>query len=480
MKKAIVLHSMVQCMLNRNLCQRVKNYLAQNEISLCDSVEEADLIFFSGCGVLDSNEQEGLEKIKKLEKTVQETNKKQKIILIGCLPKINDKTQGMHLCEKGDYIPNILDKKYVPDIHSQFIRIDNYDYAVMDQLVSAKIPFDEIPHPEKIEAKNGIDQLKYLFQSFQRVPKEKYLKLQKNYLEMISTQAQIAGKGFFYPGLNDYLLVYNYNQITIGMGCKNKCAYCAVRFAKNKVKSIRPEKITAQIKALIEKGERKFVLMSDDMGSWGADIKKSWTELLEEIDKIPCSDIDLALFNLKAEDLLENREVVDKMVNKGKISYICLMSQHVNKRILEYMNRKPFDKENFGSLIEEYGEKGVHIETFTITGFPSETEEEFQELSDFLGSIKTPHFANRTNPFSERYHTPAAQYPDKIANSEKMRRVKEINKVYVSAAVKRFQKLPEDLRELLIKMLNLLNEHEVLYEEITEEMQTRKSSINSL
>lgn len=463
-KNVIVLHSMVQCMLNRNLCQRIKDYFVFNGYELVDSISKADIVVFSGCGVLESNELEGLNKIAQIEQEVEKYDKKAKIVLVGCLPKINAKTQGIH----GDNTnkPHRISSKYKSEIDSRYVTVDNNDYSLLDKIIGATIPFHKVPYPNKIAAQNGWTQLKYLFPNNKKIPKKLLSDLRKNYFDMITTQTEIAQQGFFYPGLNDYLLVYGFNQITIGSGCKNNCAYCAVKFSKDKLVSRPIGEIVGEMEKLVAEGENKFVLLCDDLGSWGADLNKSWTELLLAIDQIDCKNINLALFNLKAEDWLEQKQVVDQLAYSGKISYLCVMSQHVNKRVLTSMRRTPFDSEEYANAINEYGNLGIHIETFTIAGYPGETRQEFEELLHFFEKIRTPHFSNRTNPFSPRYGTQAAALPQMLTEAQIIDRADEANRYYNRLSEKRFASLPPNIRCLLNKMLSLLNEHELLYEEI--------------
>ena len=87
MKKAIVIHPMVQCMINRNLCQRIINYLRLNGIEHTDDITLADYIFFSGCGVLEANETEGLSIISAIVNYIQSTDKWIQCFLVGCLLK---------------------------------------------------------------------------------------------------------------------------------------------------------------------------------------------------------------------------------------------------------------------------------------------------------------------------------------------------------------------------------------------------------
>lgn len=461
---AIVIHPMVQCMINRNLCQKIKNYFEINNIKICSTIFEADIIVFSGCGVLESNEIEGLHIIQFIKKYIENSKKNIRFVLVGCLPKINEKTKGTHKNSFNEYEELIIENDFKKDSKAQFVIVDNYDYTILDELIQANILFKNIPYPTKISATNGLDQMKLSININKGTKDVEIKQQQKNYLELISTQAKIVKKGFLYPASNDYLMVYGYQQIIIGSGCKNNCAYCAVKFAKDKIKSISPDIIIQQMKELVLKGENKFVLIADDIGSWGIDLNLNWTDLIKMIDELVCDEIKIAIFNIKAEDILDYKYIIDPLVNKQKISYLCVMSQHINKRVLLSMGRKPFNKQYFLEMINEYGDKGVQIETFTIIGFPGETKEEFQELVEFIQNVRTVHFANYSTPFSARYGTAAYHFADQIPKEIIMQRVQYIDNKYIESSIKRFSSLPQDLKDNLIKLISLLKEHEINYE----------------
>ena len=383
-------------------------------------------------------------------------------MFFGRLPsKINKRTKGINSHNNSE-TQILLESLFPPNSQKQFVIIDNYNYKTLDEILCAKVPFEKVEYPTEISAQNGITQLKV--QKFLNIQNEDKSEQTKSYMELIKLQSQIAKTGFLFPASNDYLMVYGFRQIVIGYGCKNHCTYCAVRFAKNKIESTPLEQIVNQIRNEIKKGYRKFVLVADDFGSWGLDISSTWVDLLEHIDQIECEDLELAIFNIKAEDLLEHKEIIDRLAYKGKIKYICVMSQHVNSAILKRMGRIPFDKNSFIDFINEYGNLNIQIETFNIIGFPGESEEYFNELCDFITHIKTAHYANYSTPFSPRYGTPAYDFDDRIPEEIVLERVKKINNIYRSVMDQNFSVLPEVLHKKLNLMLEKLDQHEFDYE----------------
>lgn len=462
-KKAIVIPAWLSCILNRNLCQRVRNYLIANGYIMCSSIEDANLIIYAGCGVSHECELQSLAELSFIENKVIKAGDKQTIVLISCLHKINKKTRGGHYNSNSEYKETLIGTSYQSTPTSQFIFVDNYDYSTLDELIQAQTPFDSVPYPTKIEPSHGIEAINVSYSTMRKYPCEHGRKLQRVFLEELKIQNTIKTMGFFFPVACEHLQGYGYRQITIGMGCKNNCSYCAIKFAKNKLKSIECDIIVSQIKELLTIGENKFVLLCDDLGSWGLDLKSNWRNLIEKIEALDSPGMKLALFNLKVEDLLEEKVFINRLVNKGLISYIGVMGQHVNRRLLTLMKRVPFVEDDFVTLINNYGDKGVHIHTYNIIGFPSETEKEFQELVDFIGKIQTPNCSILNFRYSERKTTVASTYQNKIPRHTIAQRMLRINEAYLKTSQIRFSGLHKELYRELSQLLELYTEREELF-----------------
>lgn len=461
-KKAIVIPAWLSCVLNRNLCQRVRDYLVLNGYELCSSIDKADLIFYSGCGVTIGTELQSLAELSSIEENVASKNDDRKVILIGCFPKQNPKTRGGHYDKAGNYREKLISDLYKPDATAKYVLVDNYDFSVLDELIKPDIPFDQVPAPPGVASVHGVEGMYFSFKAMKAYPTQNRVKLQQNFVKQVEMQNKIMANGFFYPTVAEFLTAYGYDQVVIGQGCKNNCAYCAIKFSRNKLESIPPEKIHALINQYIQKGRTKFVLLCQDLGSWGNDLGLHWITLVKSILNIDHPDLKLALFNVRAEDILAEKAFFDEAVASGRLTYIGAMAQHVNKRILSAMNREPFDKDELLRLINDYGSKGVHIHTYNIVGFPGETEEEFEELVDYIYRIKTENFSLLNFDYSERKGTAAANLPDKIPPAVMMERIIRINKAYAEVSRQRFAHFPEPLQEGLNELILLQAEHSVL------------------
>jgi len=346
MKKAIVNPGWLSCVINRNICQRARNYLTLNGIELTSSIKDANYIIYAGCAVTEDTELQSLIELSYIEKKVSENDFEQKIILIGCFDKINKKTRGVHIDENGESKEKLISEKYVTDESSNFVKVSLYDYTVLDNIINATIPFDQVPFPSVVSPVHGVEGVFFSFSAMKGFDKDKTTQMQKNFLDQSKYQSMIVSNGFLFPSTGEVLSDYGYKQVMIGQGCKNNCAYCAIKISKRKVVSVSSSTILSQIKGLIENGDTKIVLLCDDMASWGLDIGETWIDLISSIIKIDNPNLKIALFNLRVEDLINKREFFDSAIETGKISYIGLMGQHVSKRILKDMNREPFETEN--------------------------------------------------------------------------------------------------------------------------------------
>ncbi len=468
-QKVYVVFGAQTCILNRTQTQRMRNYLQLNGYILTPEINEAEMIFFSGCAATGSAELYNLNELAYIEKRVEENNSEQKIILFSCLPRINKRTQGEHYDNLSNKKTILLEGKYKQDINSQFIYIDTYDFTLLDQLVGHKIKFDDVPVPNHISAESGIEAMQLALRALRNCQYAGIKDFKNSYIKQAGLQAQIKQYGYFFPVTCDFLQTYGYQSVTIGNGCIHKCAFCSVKFGKYKLKSNPLDQIIDEIKKLQQKGEEKFLLLCDDLGSWGREFKSDFTVLLKAISKIKTNTMKLALYNVKINDVINEKNVFNTLVNEGLISYLGIMNQHVNSNIIQRMNRQPFDKTEFLEIINNYGNKGVNIHIHHIVGFPGETEEQFQELLDFVGSVKTHNCGILNLPYSPRKGTMAYEYTNEIPEEIKMERVHRMNEHNLKTSMERFKVFPEETRKALIELMRLFFVGKEVQEYLTHE-----------
>ncbi len=210
-------------------------------------------------------------------------------------------------------------------------------------------------------------------------------------------------------------------------GCVNFCSYCIIPYARGNSRSKPLHGCINEAKKLVSNGHKEIVLTGIDTGSYGKDINSSLLELLIELDKIQ----GLERIRISSIEITQvNDEIIDFIKNSKKIvKHIHIPIQSGSDRILKLMNRH-YDKEYFINKVKKIRESidNISITTDFICGFPTETEEDFNESLDTLNKIgfQTIH----TFPYSLRKGTKAAlmeQVPQPI-KKERVKKVLELSK----------------------------------------------------
>lgn len=182
----------------------------------------------------------------------------------------------------------------------------------------------------------------------------------------------------------------HFAYVKISEGCINRCSYCVIPDIKGPLKSRPIESIIEEIKGLDKSSVSEINIVGQDTSSYGIDLygSSNIVKLLREILK--------TVKNIRWIRLLyaHPNHIIDELIkliaeDKRLCNYIDLPIQHINNRILKLMNRK-ITKKEITALIKKIRKMipQVALRTSLIVGFPSETEEEFQELLDFMDEAK--------------------------------------------------------------------------------------------
>ncbi len=182
----------------------------------------------------------------------------------------------------------------------------------------------------------------------------------------------------------------HYAYVKISEGCNRKCAYCAIPIITGAHKSRSMEEILEEVKQLVAQGVKEFQIIAQELTYYGIDLykKQMLPQLIEQMAKIPGVEwirLHYAYPTAFPKDLLRvMRE------NDNVCKYLDIALQHISTPMLERMQRH-ITKEQTLELIEEIRREvpGIHLRTTLMVGYPDESEEEFQELADF---VKTARF----------------------------------------------------------------------------------------
>lgn len=173
--------------------------------------------------------------------------------------------------------------------------------------------------------------------------------------------------------------------LKIAEGCSNCCTYCAIPSIRGKFRSRPIEEIVEEARQLARNGIKEIVVIAQDTTKYGVDLYKEYKlpQLLREISAIDGIEWIRILYcypDALTDELLEEMKNNDKVCN-----YIDLPLQHCNENVLRRMNRSG-SKDELLALIKKVRSymPDVIIRTTFITGFPGETQEEFEELCEFV------------------------------------------------------------------------------------------------
>jgi ribosomal protein S12 methylthiotransferase len=185
----------------------------------------------------------------------------------------------------------------------------------------------------------------------------------------------------------------HYAYLKIAEGCRKACAYCIIPRIKGPLQSKPIERILKEVRALLSQGVKEIILIAQDLGDFGKDKgfkAGNLAGLLREILKVE-GEYWLRLLYLYPDEI--NDEMIDLMRSDQRLlPYLDMPIQHINDDILKAM-RRTTSADQIKSVIVRLREKipDIHIRTSLIVGFPGETEDQFEELIQFLKEYPLNH-----------------------------------------------------------------------------------------
>lgn len=243
--------------------------------------------------------------------------------------------------------------------------------------------------------------------------------------------------------------------IKISDGCDNRCSYCAIPSIRGNFKSRKMEDILSEVEHLAKEGISEFCIISQDTSKYGLDIygKLKLSELLNKMSKIDgvkwIRILYMYLFET-TDDLIEEIAKNDKVCK-----YFDIPIQHLNDKILKAMNRHD-TKEIIFNRVEKIREMvpNVVLRTTVITGFPGESNEDFEEMLEGIRKLKFDRLG--AFAFSREEGTKAYDMKDQIAEKIKEERLKRVFEVQSKVSLQSNEQ-------------RLNREYEVIVEDVSED-----------
>lgn len=231
-----------------------------------------------------------------------------------------------------------------------------------------------------------------------------------------------------------------YEYLKIAEGCDKHCTYCIIPKIRGNYRSIPMEKLLKQAQELAEQGVKELILVAQETTLYGKDLygKKSLHILLKKLCEISGLRW-IRVMYCYPEEIYS--ELIETIRDEKKIChYLDLPIQHASDRILKRMGRRT-SKQQLIDIVTRLREEipDIMIRTTLITGFPGETQEDHEELMEFVNDMEFERLGVFT--YSPEEDTPAAEMADQIPEEVKEERRDELMELQQEISLDNGEKL---------------------------------------
>lgn len=218
----------------------------------------------------------------------------------------------------------------------------------------------------------------------------------------------------------------HYAYLKISEGCDRKCAYCAIPIITGKHVSRPMEEILDEVRLLVAQGVKEFQVIAQELTYYGIDLykKQMLPQLIEQMAEIPGVKWIRLHYAYPAHFPQDLFRVMREHSNVCK--YMDIALQHISDNMLQRMRRHVTKEETY-ALIEQFRHEvpSIHLRTTLMVGFPGETEQDFEELKEFVRHARFERMG--AFAYSEEEGTYSARhYKDDVAEEVKQRRLDEL------------------------------------------------------
>ena len=240
----------------------------------------------------------------------------------------------------------------------------------------------------------------------------------------------------------------HYAYLKIAEGCNNRCHYCAIPLIRGPLRSRPIDDCVAEARWLAGEGVKELILVAQDPTAYGEDWGKpgSICELLDKLNKVP--GLEWIRIMYAYPERITDEFIAAMKRNEKVVPYLDLPIQHCNDTILKNMNRRS----NRAELLEVIGKlrreiPGITLRTTLIAGFPGETEEQFEDLCNFVKEVRFDRLG--CFAYSAEENTVAAKMDGQIDQETKDRRAELVMQIQTGImAQKQAEKVGQTVRVL--------------------------------
>ena len=217
--------------------------------------------------------------------------------------------------------------------------------------------------------------------------------------------------------------------LRVQTGCAEPCSYCIIPATRGTPRSVSVDALWREVERVTAAGFKEIALTGVHLGSYGRDLEPA-SSLIELLRALDFPNILFRISSLEPMDC--SREVVDLVASSDRFApHFHLPLQHASNHVLAAM-RRPYTIEYYAALVDDIRARIPHVSIGSdiIVGFPGETDEDFEQLADYLERSPLTHI--HVFPYSDRPGTPASAMDGKVHGAvirERGRRIREIGRV---------------------------------------------------
>ena len=239
--------------------------------------------------------------------------------------------------------------------------------------------------------------------------------------------------------------------IRIGEGCSNRCTFCAIPLIRGPYRSRDERAILREVSRLAESGVKEYILIAQDTTRWGTDQGGSsrLPSLMQNISKISGVEWLRVLYCYPDET---NEKLLDLLADTPNICpYLDIPIQHINNQMLKQMHRLG-NRQDILRCINGAKKRKLTLRTTVMTGFPGETDDQFQELLDFIQETEFDRLG--AFAFSCEEGTPASRMKNQIPEEIRQERLDCLMKIQNEISLKKNQQRVGSVEKIIVTDIN--------------------------
>ena len=374
---------------------RLFEYFAANGWRLNDKYARSDLIVMSGCAVATKQEDASLTAVSVAAKKRRPASR---LVVVGCAAGIVD-----------DRLREEFGAIVIPPV-----RIHE-----LDQIIGAQVPLSDIRDPNHLAPlirragrPLAVNTTSGLRRAIRRVRRAR---------RGLMTRSRSTPREFA-----DLEPLHDVHSIRVAAGCLEECSYCAIRVAVGSLRSKPLDRVIEELDEGLALGRTEFKLIGADVGAYGQDLGSSSAELLTAIFS-RTAPFKVTIHDFHPRWLVQYEDVLVPLLadNTDRVRLLILPVQSGSDRVLQRMERRGSAEELARSLQAlRSATPGLTLGTHVLVGFPSETEEDFEDslrLLRLIGFERVDIYR-----YADRPKTAALSFSDKVSADVKSARVERL------------------------------------------------------